>query len=239
MGGASAQVTPAPPRLQWLHHIVGLYRRADLPVGAVRRPYASDLMHTFSDGRESLRPAPPVRRLATGLTVAVALVSLAGCSSLRDKLPDMPSIGSLVTPYKIDVQQGNVVTREQAQALQPGMSRLQVRDILGSPLLTSVFHADRWDYVFTFRRQGQALQQRKLAVFFKGEVMERIESDELPSEAEFVASLDARRQFEKAPPLVATEEQLKAFQASNKVTTPAAPPATPPTTSYPPLEPTR
>lgn len=175
--------------------------------------------------------------MVSGLTVTVALASLAGCAGLRDKLPDVPSFGSLVTPYKIDIQQGNVVTREQAQALQPGMSRLQVRDILGSPLLTSVFHADRWDYVFTFRRQGQPLQQRKLAVFFKGEVMERIESDELPSEAEFVASLDTRRQFEKVPPLVATEEQLKAFQERNKVTAPAAPPATPSTTSYPPLEP--
>ncbi|WP_291012117.1 outer membrane protein assembly factor BamE [Hydrogenophaga sp.] len=194
-------------------------------------------MQSFSDCREFLRRAQPARRVACGLTVTVALASLAGCAGLRDKLPDVPSFASLVTPYKIDIQQGNVVTREQAQALQPGMSRLQVRDILGSPLLASVFHADRWDYVFTFRRQGQPLQQRKLAVFFKGEVMERIESDELPSEAEFVASLDARRQFEKVPPLVATEEQLKAFQERNKVTAPAATPATPSTTNYPPLEP--
>jgi outer membrane protein assembly factor BamE len=193
-------------------------------------------MHSLSDGCDFPRQVPPVRRLASRLTVAMALVSLAGCAGLRDKLPAMPSVGSLVTPYKIDIQQGNVVTREQAQALQPGMSRLQVRDILGSPLLTSVFHADRWDYVFTFRRQGQPLQQRKLAIFFKGEVMERIESDELPSEVEFVASLDNRRQFEKVPPLVATEEQLKAFQERNKVVAPPAPRALPPTTSYPPLE---
>jgi outer membrane protein assembly factor BamE len=170
----------------------------------------------------------------------MVLAGLGGCASVREKLPDMPSVGSLVTPYKIDIQQGNVVTREQAQALQPGMSRLQVRDILGSPLLTSVFHADRWDYVFTFRRQGQPLQERKLAVFFKGEVMERIESDELPTEAEFVASLDTRRQLGKAPALVATDEQLKAFQDRNQITAPTPPaPAVPSTTTYPPLEPTR
>jgi outer membrane protein assembly factor BamE len=65
--------------------------------------------------------------------------------------------------------------------------------------VASVFHANRWDYVFTFQRQGQPPQQRKLAVFFKDEVLERVESDELPSEAEFVASLDVRRRPGKVP----------------------------------------
>ena len=50
--------------------------------------------------------------------------------------------------------QGNFVSKEQVEALRPGMSRQQVRDILGTPLVTSVFHADRWDYVFTIKRQG-------------------------------------------------------------------------------------
>lgn len=168
-----------------------------------------------------------------------ALLALPGCSSLREKLPSVPSIGSLVTPYKIDVQQGNVVTREQAQALQPGMARAQVRDILGSPLLTSVFHGDRWDYVFTFRRQGQPLQERKLTVFFKDQVLERVEADELPTEAEFVASLDTQRKFGKAPALEATEAQLKAVQERNKASAPAPAPPAPPSTSYPPLEPAR
>jgi outer membrane protein assembly factor BamE len=166
---------------------------------------------------------------------ALALSALAlGAASV---LSACTSVASLVTPYKIDIQQGNVVTREQAQVLQPGMSRLQVRDVLGSPLLTSVFHADRWDYVFTFRRQGQPPQQRKLVVFFKGDVLERFEADELPTEAEFVASLDARRKATKEPVLQATESQLKAFDERNKA--PAVAPAEPPVAvprSYPPLE---
>ena len=168
-----------------------------------------------------------------------ALVVLPGCSSLREKLPDASSLGGLVTPYKIDIQQGNVVTREQAEALKPGMAREQVRDILGSPLLTSVFHGDRWDYVFTFRRQGQPLQERKLTVFFKGAVVERVESDELPTEAEFVASLDTQRKFGKPPVLEATDAQLKAFQERNKASNPAATPPAPASTSFPPLEPAR
>jgi outer membrane protein assembly factor BamE len=172
--------------------------------------------------------------MAVACLLGVAASQLA-CSGLGDKLPGVTSI---VTPYKIDIQQGNVVTSEQAQALKPGMPRSQVRDILGSPLLTSVFHADRWDYVFTFQRQGLPLQQRKLALFFKGDLLERVESDALPSEAEFVSSLDVRRSTDKPPVLQATEEQLKAFQARNAAPAPAAAPAPTGTApvAYPPLE---
>ena len=181
---------------------------------------------------------PSFRLVRPVVPAAMALVALlAGCAS---NLPSFGEVGSLVTPYRIDIIQGNVVTREQAQALQTGMPRAQVRDILGTPLLASVFHANRWDYVFTFQRQGQAPQQRKLAVFFKDDVLERVESDELPSEAEFVASLDVRRRAGKAPALEATEEQLQRFQERNEVVKPATPaPASAPPRSYPPLEPAR
>jgi outer membrane protein assembly factor BamE len=177
------------------------------------------------------RPNRPI--WLVGALVAVA--ALSACSSVTSR---MPSVTNVVTPYKIDILQGNVVTREQSAALQTGMSRDQVRDILGSPLLTSVFHADRWDYVFTFRRQGQTPQQRRLTAFFKADVLERFEADELPTEAEFVASLDAGRKLGKVPPLQATEAQLKAFDDRNKATAPveAAVPAAAPATTYPPLE---
>jgi outer membrane protein assembly factor BamE len=145
-------------------------------------------------------PSAAVRRLTLGAAV-VAVVALSACSSVREKLPN---VGSVVTPYKIDIVQGNVVTREQSEALRAGMARDQVRDLLGSPLLASVFHADRWDYVFTFRRQGQDTQSRRLTVFFKDSVLERFESDELPSESEFVASLDSNRKPGMVPALEAT-----------------------------------
>ena len=144
-----------------------------------------------------------------------------------------------VTPYKVDVLQGNVVTREQVAALKPGMPRQQVRDILGSPLLTSMFHADRWDYVFTLRRQGQDVQRRRVAVFFKDGVLERHEADELPSETDFVASLDARRSIGKVPVLQATEAQLNEFTERNKPLNPPPPTSAAPapsTTTFPPLD---
>ena len=167
------------------------------------------------------------------------VAALSACSSLGERLP---SITSVVTPYKIDVVQGNVVTREQMAAIRAGMPREAVRNVLGSPLLTSVFHGDRWDYVFTFRRQGQPEQQRRVALFFKNDVLERFEADELPSEVEFVASLDVKKRSSGKPPVLqATDEQLKAFDArhnSRAAPAPAAPagPAPAPAASYPPLE---
>jgi outer membrane protein assembly factor BamE len=168
--------------------------------------------------------------------MVVVALSLAACASVRDRLPDVSA--GFISPYKIDVVQGNVVTREQAEVLKPGMPRQQVRDILGTPLVASVFHAHRWDYVFTFKRQGQEEQRRRLTVFFKGDVLERVEADPLPSESEFVASLDVKRRSGKAPALEATEEQLKAFAERNaaSATAPAPAPAVPAATSYPPLE---
>ncbi len=148
------------------------------------------------------------------------------------------TLGGLITPYKIDILQGNVVVREQVQALQPGMPREQVQAVLGTPLVASVFHADRWDYVFTFKRQGQEPQMRRVTVFFEGNVLARVEADELPTEEEFVASLDVRRTSAKPPVLDATPEQLQAFRDKNPAppATPAAA-AAPAATSYPPLEP--
>lgn len=193
------------------------------------------MLHHTPDRAPLPTPGQRPNRPWRWVGVLAALTFLSACSSVTSR---MPSVTNLVTPYKIDILQGNVVTREQAAALQPGMTRAQVRDILGSPLLASVFHADRWDYVFTFRRQGQEPQQRRLTAFFKSDVLERFEADALPTEAEFVASLDAGRKFGKVPPLQATEAQLKAFDDRNKVTAPVEPaaPAATPATSYPPLE---
>ncbi len=169
-----------------------------------------------------------VRRIA--LTSFFALM-LSACGSFNGA---SNRLASVITPYKIDIVQGNFVSREQANALKPGMSRAQVRDILGTPLLTDIFHAERWDYVFTFKRQGIAPQARRVTVFFKGDVLERTEADALPTEAEFVASLDSGRLSSKVPVLEAPAEVLKVATQPVK---PAEPKALPPLpASYPPLE---
>ena len=180
-------------------------------------------------------PVPFVYRLPL---IAAASSMLVACSTLNNATG---RIGGLVTPYKVEVVQGNFVSKEQKEALQSGMPRAQVRDILGSPLVTSAFHADRWDYAFTIRRQGQEPQLRKLAVFFKGDEMLKVDSDELPTEQDFVASLSEGRKLGKAPPLEASSADLsKAAQATapGGAATSVATPG-PSSTVYPPLEPVR
>lgn len=185
-----------------------------------------------------LRPCQGLRRLALGLAASALL---AGCGTV-DRTTR--SVADFIQPYRTPVVQGNFVSREQVALLRPGQSRQQVRDLLGTPLLASVFHADRWDYVFTLRRQDLAPQAYRLTVHFKGEALERFEGDTMPSEAEFVASLDAARKGKdkgkgkgKAPPaLEATEAQLKRF-ALPAASAPAPVAAVPPATAYPPLEP--
>ena len=165
------------------------------------------------------------------------LIGLAGCQSLQSS----DSFLGVITPYKVEVVQGNVVTREQAVAVQPGMSRAQVRDLLGSPLLTDVFHADRWDYVFTIRRQGAAPQQRSVVARFDGEKLKSLDTaGDLPAEREFVQSIDTFKTSRDAPPLALSEAQIAALPvpaagAGAAAAASAAPAA--PVRSYPPLEP--
>ena len=179
----------------------------------------------------------PVTTFRTA-SLALALAATAAASGCAAFDSMNHGFTEAITPYKVEVVQGNFVSREQVAALKPGMSRQQVRDILGTPLMTSVFHADRWDYVFTLKRQGVMTQPRRLTVFFKGEVLDRHEGDEMPSEAEFVASLDNRRKDAKVPVLEASEESLNKFATARAASAPSAEPSAEaaPLPSYPPLE---
>ena len=175
------------------------------------------------------------QRLGARLSLLVAVSALGACSTLNSA---NNQIAGLVTPYKMDIVQGNFVSKEQAAALKPGMTRAQVRDILGTPLLTSIFHADRWDYVFTLRRQGVPPQAFSYSVFFKADLLDTFSGDKMPSETEFIAQMDQRRKLGKVPPLEATPAQLEAAAKKMPATTPAAEAsrAQPPVASYPPLE---
>jgi outer membrane protein assembly factor BamE len=168
---------------------------------------------------------------------ALIFLGLSACGTVNETLSSTgATVSQAVSPYKIDVVQGNVVTREQVALLQVGMPRAQVRDVLGSALLSSLFHADRWDYVFTLKRQRAEPQSRKVTVFFKDNLLERIESDELPSEQEFVATLRTPVQLGKVPPMEASAEKLKKFPVKSKPA-PEPAPVVGEEVIYPPLEP--
>jgi outer membrane protein assembly factor BamE len=176
----------------------------------------------------------PIHRVPrAGVSFGVLGLALAGCQSLQTS----ESFLGVITPYRVEVVQGNVVTSEQVALVKPGQSRAQVRDVLGSPLLTDPFHADRWDYVFTIRRPGAAPQLRRVVVRFKDDALASIEgAADLPSERDFVASIDTFKTSRNAPPLVLSDEQMKALPVPARPAAAEPAPAVPIRT-YPPLEP--
>lgn len=104
------------------------------------------------------------------LFILVALL-LVGCQGTL-----LPSI----TPYRMDIQQGNVVTQEMLAKLQPGMTRSQVRFALGTPLVVDPFRTDRWDYVYQFTKAGVITEQRRIVVIFQDDKLARIEGNVVP-----------------------------------------------------------
>ncbi len=110
------------------------------------------------------------------LIVAVSL--LAGCASSGFSLPKIPGIEA----HRMEIQQGNYVTQEMIAKLQPGMTRDQVRFVLGTPLVADAFHANRWDYMFRRQRaNSKEIEQRRIVIFFDDGRLSRIEGDVTPA----------------------------------------------------------
>jgi len=110
------------------------------------------------------------------LIVAVSL--LAGCASSGFTLPKIPGIEA----HRMEIQQGNYVTQEMIAKLQPGMTRDQVRFVLGTPLVADAFHEGRWDYMFRRQRaNSKEIEQRRIVIFFDDGRLSRIEGDVTPA----------------------------------------------------------
>ena len=115
-------------------------------------------------------------------------------SALTTSAPTgMQRFVGFLTPYRIDIQQGNFVSREMVAQLKEGMqrpegvTREQVRFVLGTPLLTDLFHADRWDYVFRLKKSSGEVIASRVTIFFKENRLVNIEGDTLPTEKEYLA----------------------------------------------------
>ena len=101
----------------------------------------------------------------------IAALFLSGCS------------GKLFTVYKIDVQQGNAVEIEKVEQLELGMTKEQVKFLLGTPLITDVFHPDRWDYVYFLLPGYGERERRHLVVYFEGDSVANIMKDQMEAPA--------------------------------------------------------
>jgi len=86
-----------------------------------------------------------------------------------------------IAPYKIEIQQGNFVSQEMVSQLKDGMSKDQVRQIMGTPLLVDIFHAERWDYVYSRETTEGKREKRRLAIFFEDGKLARIDGDAAPA----------------------------------------------------------
>ena len=147
---------------------------------------------------------------------AVSAVLVAACQGGMPSLPMLPSLSA----YRINIQQGNFVTQDMVAKLQPGMTRSQVRFVLGTPLVTDVFHPDRWDYVYRFEKGGKLIEQRRIVAVFNEDKLLRIEGDVVPAKpsAEPVASKPVPAQ----PAAPATETAVASSPTAKPVET--APP---------------
>lgn len=172
---------------------------------------------------------------AAGLAAGALALALGGCASQQAT----DNFLGVITPYRMDIVQGNVVTSEQAKLIKPGMTRAQVRDVLGTPMLTDLFHADRWDYVFTIKRPGTTPQRRTIVAHFKDDVLDRLDAPDLPSEKEFVANISPAGVKTDAPARKMELTDAERAALPKPVRSETAPtPVTGPKRAYPPLEPT-
>ncbi len=117
--------------------------------------------------------------LRTGVALALLVVAAAGCSSNRWGFP-----------YKVSVQQGNWITKDQVSLLRPGMTREQVRYALGTPMLTSALHSNRWDYPYFYRAGTGKIEERTLTILFNGAQLESWRGAEQPELQPFQIARD-------------------------------------------------
>ncbi|WP_061541676.1 outer membrane protein assembly factor BamE [Collimonas fungivorans] len=154
----------------------------------------------------------PVRTSARIVPLAVAVVfmaALAGCAS-KNPPAGQPVAGTdpaaapvatdtsgvqtikhrrflgIFSPYRIDIQQGNFVSKEMLAQVKEGMTREQVRFALGTPLLTDLFHDDRWDYVFRLQKGNGEVTTSRVSVFFNGNLLARVDGGNLPTENDYL-----------------------------------------------------
>jgi len=98
-------------------------------------------------------------------------------AALAVTLVFVPMAACRISPYRIDIQQGNVVTQESIEKLRPEMTRAQVKFVLGTPLVKDTFHPDRWDYFYKVDKAGNPREQRRLTLVFRDDKLRQILGD--------------------------------------------------------------
>lgn len=166
------------------------------------------------------------------LAACMVLLLLGACSTVTDGVRGLTPNFSWT--YKIDIQQGAVLSREMVAQLRPGMTREQVRFVLGTPPLADVFHASRWDYPYTMQRRGGPVELRHFTVYFEDNRLKSFEGDEMPTEAE-IKGIRAASAEATAPASGTAAAPPAASPAAPAASTPGSPEAAPSATPAPAL----
>jgi outer membrane protein assembly factor BamE len=138
-------------------------------------------------------------------------------------VPAIPGI----TPYKMDIQQGNVVTQDMVAKLKPGMTKSQVRFALGTPLVIDPFHNDRWDYVYVQQKRGRVTEERRIVVLFSDDKLLRIEGDVLPAGPKPIAEAQAPTPAARADTAAPAPKAASSAAPATREPEPAAAETTP------------
>lgn len=125
-------------------------------------------------GSKSLRNQSPTRVASQKLMAAFFVLALGACSSLP--VPQFPGV------YKIDIAQGNIITQEMIDQLEPGMTRRQVIYVMGTPLVRDPYNQNRWDYIFNYQPGGGERGQERISLNFENDALVSFEGDFEPGE---------------------------------------------------------
>ncbi len=126
------------------------------------------------------QPAPAAQA-APSQPAKAAGVAASGVQTTKEK-----RLFGIFSPYRIDIQQGNFISQEQVTQLKTGMTPEQVRFLLGTPLLTDIFHANRWDYVFRMQKGSGEVVSSRIAVHFQDNRVASIDAGTLPTEQDYL-----------------------------------------------------
>ena len=158
------------------------------------------------------------------LLAAAAAVALAGCSTMTAPFDTWIPYVSQFGIYRIDINQGNFLSQDMVDKLKEGQTKQQVRLVLGTPLVVSVFRENRWDYTYEFRRNGRVETHRQFTVYFKDDLLTRWEGDEMPKSVQELNRVAATKALPDDPFGEDGGFVGKIIDWFNRLRDPAAPP---------------
>ena len=129
----------------------------------------------------------------------LASVLAAGCANVPESIETYIPIITQFGVYKLDINQGNYISQDMVDKLKTGQTKAQVKTVLGTPLITSAFRDNRWDYVYEYQRNGRVREHRQFTVYFKEDALARWEGDEMPQSAQDLNRIAATRTMPEDP----------------------------------------